>query len=154
MIMQCAYIENKSETTTAGLWNFFIATCNWLMIMWTEFKTQWPITSNITSPKLSGRTRLPSVSVHEHTVYKISCLLSFPRLERHMTVIFRKKISTLFISLSTFCPFYNRLAREVYGIGKFYGVIDNKRYENRINSKKISYLVRYIYYIYICNLVL
>lgn len=21
--MQCAYIENKSETTTAGLWNFF-----------------------------------------------------------------------------------------------------------------------------------
>lgn len=148
MIMQCAYIENKSETTTAGLWNFFIATCSWLMIMWTEFKTQWPITSNITSPKLSGRTRLPSVSVHEHTVYKISCLLSFPRLERHMTVIFRKKISTLFISLSTFCPFYNRLAREVYGIGKFYGVIDNKRYENRINSKKISYLVRYILYIY------
>lgn len=147
MIMQCVYIENKSETTTAGLWNFFIATCNWLMILWTKFKTQWPITSNIPSPKLSGRTRLPSVSVHEHTVYKISCLLSFPRLERHMTVIFRKKISTLFISLSTFCPFYNRLAREVYGIGKFYGVIDNKRYENRINSKKIS--VRYI-----CNLVL
>lgn len=145
--MQCAYIENKSETTTAGLWNFFIATCIWLMIMWTEFKTQWPITCNIPSPVLSGRTRLPSVSVHEHTVYKISCLLSFPRLERHMTVIFRKKISTLFISLSTFCPFYNRLAREVYGIGKFYGVIDNKRYENRINSKKIS--VRYI-----CNLVL
>lgn len=119
MIMQCAYIENKSETTTAGLWNFFIATCNWLMIMWTEFKTQWPITSNIPSPKLSGRTRLPSVSVHEHTVYKISCLLSFPRLERHMTVIFQKKISTLFVYLSTFVHFTIDWQESSTGLGNF-----------------------------------
>lgn len=119
MIMQCAYIENKSETTTAGLWNFFIATCSWLMILWTKFKTQWPITSNITSPKLSGRTRLPSVSVHEHTVYKISCLLSFPRLERHMTVIFQKKISTLFVSLSTFVHFTIDWQESSTGLGNF-----------------------------------
>lgn len=112
MIMQCAHIENKSEAYEIFYWHMQLMDypVDRIQNTVTAYKyhskswVEWAIEATV------------DVCECEVAVNKIPCLHSFPRLERQMTVIFKRKSLP---SLSIFVHFTIDWQERSTGLGNF-----------------------------------